>query len=309
MSNGTEFNYGEWKMNGLEFTRNSLLKLVPENKGGWNGGEMLIEAMRHGVLTGGKRVRSLLVLGAARMGNAPSDLLSRCVAAIECVHGYSLIHDDLPCMDDDELRRGFPTCHVKFGEATAILAGDALQTLAFQILSQYDRPGAEDNWDWRKALLAITRELAVAAGYQGMCMGQEIDQCHVGTLLSKEELVRMHSLKTGALIKAAVRIGAFARMDYEPSQLEHLDTFSENLGTAFQVVDDILDVVGDSSKLGKTAGKDVEDNKPTFVTMLGLEDAKSFARESTDKAVGALENLPNSEALRALAADLLKREF
>lgn len=222
-------------------------------------------AMRHAVLGGGKRMRPLLVHAAGRLLGVEPSRLDAPACAVELVHAYSLVHDDLPAMDDDALRRGRPTVHVAFDEATAILAGDALQTLAFELLA-----GAPVEAALRVGWL---QTLAGASGAAGMCGGQALDIDATGQRQSLAELERMHALKTGALIRAAVRMGALAG-GADAAELQRLDAFAGDLGLAFQVRDDILDVESSSEQLGKTAGKDVAQNKSTFPALLGMDGAK-----------------------------------
>ena len=229
--------------------------------------ERLAEAMRHATLGGGKRVRALLAYAAGEFAHAEAGASDAVAAALELVHAYSLVHDDLPCMDDDVLRRGKPTCHVAFGEATALLAGDALQTLAFEVL------GASS----LRATGAACARLARAAGAAGMAGGQAIDLEAVGRTLDVAALERMHRMKTGALIRAAVSIGAMAGEPLDATAAGALDRFASAAGLAFQVVDDVLDVEASSAALGKTAGKDAVQDKPTYVSLLGLDAAKARA--------------------------------
>jgi farnesyl diphosphate synthase len=224
----------------------------------------LHDAMRYAVLGGGKRVRALLTYAAGELAGADATDVDAAAAAVELIHAYSLVHDDLPCMDDDVLRRGKPTCHVAFGEAVALLAGDALQSAAFEVLAQ---AGAGD----APRQLAL---LAHAAGSRGMAGGQAIDLAAVGTTLGLTELERMHQLKTGALIRASVRLGAGCGRAFNASENEALDRFANVIGLAFQVVDDVLDVEGTAQSLGKTAGKDAAQQKPTYVSLLGLAAAR-----------------------------------
>ncbi len=224
----------------------------------------LHEAMRYAVLGGGKRVRALLAYAGGELVAAEPAHVDASAAAVELIHGYSLVHDDLPCMDDDVLRRGKPTCHVAFGEATALLAGDALQSLAFEVLAQ---AGAGDAG--RQLLL-----LAHAAGSHGMAGGQAIDLGAAGTALRIPELEHMHRLKTGALIRAAVRLGAGCGRTLRDDEDTALDRYAAAIGLAFQVVDDVLDVEGTAQSLGKTAGKDAAQNKATYVSLLGLGEAR-----------------------------------
>jgi len=267
-------------------------------------------AMRYGILDGGKRLRALLVLAACEAvgGNVEAALRSAC--AVEMIHAYSLIHDDMPCMDNDVLRRGKPTVHVAFGEAQALLAGDALQALAFEILTP-------DDADIAGELQAkLCRLLARASGAGGMAGGQAIDLASVGKRLSEAELKRMHELKTGALLKASVEMGAVTSTTADHSQhglqtnlAANLTIYGSAVGLAFQVVDDILDVVADAATLGKTAGKDAAQNKPTYVALMGLEAAEKYADDLLNKALAALDGcgLQHDAALRELAIRLVKR--
>src|SRR5512140_2893939 len=226
--------------------------------------QRLHEAMRYAVLDGGKRVRPLLAYAAGQLAGADPHIVDAAAAAVELVHGYSLVHDDLPCMDDDTLRRGQPTCHVAFGEAVALLAGDALQALAFEVLARGPLP------DPGRACA----ELARAAGAAGMAGGQAIDLAAVGTTLDLAQLETMHRMKTGALIRAAVLLGAACGAPLPDAHAAALDAYARAAGLAFQVVDDVLDVEGSAATLGKSAGKDAAQGKPTFVSALGLEAAK-----------------------------------
>ncbi|WP_421954656.1 polyprenyl synthetase family protein [Polaromonas sp.] len=264
------------------------------------------DAMRYAVLDGGKRLRPLLVLAACEAvnGNAHAALRSAC--AVELIHAYSLVHDDMPCMDNDVLRRGKPTVHVKFGQAQALLAGDALQALAFEFLTPDD-----DTVD-AATQARLCRMLAQAAGFQGMAGGQAIDLASVGMPLTSEQLHEMHRLKTGALLQASVMMGASCGT---PSlQVQHaLRDYGAAVGLAFQVVDDILDVTADSATLGKTAGKDAAQDKPTFVSLMGLDASKAYAQELLARALASLDRLEadglrNTSALRALADMLVNRQ-
>ena len=253
--------------------------------------QRLHQAMRYAVLDGGKRVRPLLVDAAGEVVGAPEPALRAAALAVEYVHAYSLIHDDLPCMDNDVLRRGKPTVHIAFDEATAMLAGDALQAEAFQAIAE--APIAAGT---RAALMA---ELAAAAGTRGMCGGQAIDLAAVGSSMSRAELEQMHGMKTGALLRAAVRMGALAGAA-DPAVLAPLDRYAHAVGLAFQVVDDVLDVEATSQDLGKTAGKDAQQGKPTYVSMLGLSAARQWAERLRQDAHGALETLPAAVAARTV---------
>ncbi len=240
--------------------------------------EPLSRAMRYAVLDGGKRVRPLLAYAGGELTGADADAVDAPAAAVELIHAYSLIHDDLPCMDDDTLRRGKPTCHVAFGEAMALLAGDALQALAFGVL-------AGDLHSDRTPACAL---LADAAGVRGMAGGQAIDLESVGVALPVAKLETMHRMKTGTLIRAAVRLGAACGRTLDPSETRALDHYADTAGLAFQVVDDVLDVEGSAASLGKTAGKDVAQGKPTFVSCLGLAAAKARAEALRVEARAAL---------------------
>jgi len=231
----------------------------------------LHEAMRYAVLDGGKRVRPLLVYAAGQLFDAPQDELTRAGCALEMIHAYSLVHDDMPCMDDDALRRGKPTVHVKFGEATALLVGDALQAQAFLILAQGNNAPERQ--------LEMLQILAHSSGSLGMCGGQAIDLASVGMSLSREQLEQMHQLKTGALLRASVLLGALCGQQLTEDERAALFSYSDAIGLAFQVVDDILDATADSATLGKTAGKDAEQNKPTYVSILGLEQSQQLAEQ------------------------------
>ena len=229
--------------------------------------------MRYAVLGGGKRIRPLLAYAAGEFADADPAKVDASAAAVELIHAYSLVHDDLPCMDNDTLRRGKPTCHVAFGEATALLAGDALQSLAFALL------GASG---------ASCATLAYAAGAPGMAGGQAIDLASSGTMLSLPELQTMHRMKTGALIRAAVRLGASCGRSLAREESAALDAYADAAGLAFQVVDDVLDVEGSATALGKTAGKDAAQQKPTYVSLLGLSEAKRHAEALRAQAAAAL---------------------
>lgn len=248
----------------------------------------LWEAMRYAVLCGGKRVRALLVYAAGHLTQASCAALDAAALAVESVHAYSLVHDDLPAMDNDTLRRGKPTCHVKFGEAQAMLAGDALQPFAFSLLASLPVSDA--------SRVAVMAELARASGAVGMCGGQMIDLESVGKRVSAETLRRMHEMKTGALIAGSVVIGAHCgTAERIAAALPALKTYSKSLGLAFQVIDDILDVTADTATLGKTAGKDAAENKPTYVTLLGLEEATALAKSCRNDALDALRGIETDE--------------
>ena len=265
--------------------------------------QRLHAAMRYAVLGGGKRVRPLLVFAAGGVAGAHADRLEIAAAAVELIHAYSLVHDDLPCMDDDVLRRGKPTVHVEFDEATALLVGDSLQSLAFQLLAQY--PLAHDP---HKQLEMVTL-LTVAAGSRGMAGGQAMDLAAVGKALTLPELELMHIHKTGALIRAAVVLGALCG-ELGAEELAQLDHFAKCIGLAYQVVDDVLDAESSTATLGKTAGKDAEQNKPTYVSVLGLTEAKTLAESLREDAQQALAGFGvAAQQLRALADFIVLRSF
>lgn len=264
------------------------------------GGERLCDAMRYSVLNGGKRIRPLLVIAAAEACAQPQSRLNRealwpAAVAVEYIHAYSLIHDDLPAMDDDDLRRGKPTCHIAFDEATAILAGDALQCAAFEILSQSPHT------------LALVAPLAKAAGARGMVAGQAIDLNAVDQALTLAQLSHMHQHKTGALIEASIAMGAILA-GADVAQQEALQRYARAIGLAFQVQDDILDVTADTQTLGKLQGADAANNKPTYVSLLGLDEAKHKAQGLQAEAHEALQCVPNATVLAALADYIVQRD-
>ncbi|MBM6923555.1 polyprenyl synthetase family protein [Hydrogenoanaerobacterium saccharovorans] len=260
----------------------------------------VLEAMRYSVLGGGKRIRALLVLNFNRiLGGAANDAMEF-AAAIEMMHAYSLIHDDLPCMDDDDLRRGKPSCHVAFGEAVALLAGDALQTLAFETLAR--------NTSLEPAqVLQAVRELAAAAGSRGMVGGQTVDI--EGTAQTVEQLTGMCMMKTGALIKCAVRLGCLS-VGADEASMAQADIYADAIGLAFQIRDDILDVIGSTEELGKPVGSDAEQQKATFATVLGTERAQSLAEKLTRTALDALKqlNVAEDDPLYEMTVELCSRK-
>lgn len=263
----------------------------------------LHQAMRYSVLGGGKRVRPLLCHAAGSLFDADSSVLDAPSIAVELIHAYSLVHDDLPCMDDDVLRRGKPTCHVEYDEATALLVGDALQTHAFQVLSSR-LPGIA-----AARQLDMLHLLAVASGSRGMAGGQAIDLAAVGEQLTISELEFMHIRKTGALIRAAVLLGAHCG-EAAPDALESLGHFANRIGLLFQVVDDILDAEASTATLGKTAGKDAAQNKPTYVNILGVSEAKSMAGKLRQEAHDALAPFGQSALrLHELTDFIVERNF
>jgi farnesyl diphosphate synthase len=300
------FDLADWSRERLDRVEQALMAWVAtEEPAGLSHGAPaeLVAAMRYAVLDGGKRLRPLLVLATCEAvhGNPQGALRAAC--ATELIHAYSLVHDDMPCMDNDVLRRGKPTVHVKFGEAGALLAGDALQALAFEILTPEDSavPAAMQ--------ARLCRLLARAAGSAGMAGGQAIDLASVGQPLSEDQLREMHRLKTGALLQASVAMGAACGQPSAASTRALLD-YGAAVGLAFQVVDDILDVTADSATLGKTAGKDASQDKPTYVSILGLDASRAYAQELLAQAQTALEDsdLADTQALRALADMVVNRD-
>jgi len=263
--------------------------------------QILHSAMRYSTLGGGKRVRALLSYAAAELCGTDISIADAAACAVELIHAYSLVHDDMPCMDNDDLRRGKPSCHKQYDDATALLAGDALQTLAFDVLST---PELCAHANQQVSMLNI---LAKAAGSTGMAGGQAIDLASVGKALSRQELEAMHSLKTGALIHAAALLGA-ANGSLE--QITAVGTYADSIGLAFQVIDDILDTEADTATLGKTAGKDADSNKPTYVTILGLDVAKQLAQQLYEAAIDALAPFGDEALrLRELAGFITQRSF
>ena len=298
------FVLADWMTPHLQSVEQALMQWIePEAPAG------LGQAMRYAVLDGGKRLRPLLVLAAAQaVGGAQADAgpaALRAACAIELIHAYSLVHDDMPCMDNDVLRRGKPTVHVQFGQAQALLAGDALQALAFELITP------EDGSVPPLVQAALAGLLARAAGYQGMAGGQAIDLASVGLALTEAQLRQMHRLKTGALLLCSVQMGAVCAGQPDARVMNALTRFGEALGLAFQVVDDILDVISDSATLGKTAGKDVAADKPTYVALMGLAPAQAYAAQLHQQALDALDAsglpLAQTQALRALANMVIHR--
>ena len=293
--NGTPF--GDWVRQGQQQVEQALQAWVPADAPAGLG-----VAMRYGVLDGGKRLRPLLVLAAAQATGGSATAALRAGVAVELIHAYSLVHDDMPCMDNDVLRRGKPTVHVKFGEAQAMLAGDAMQALAFEVLTpEHGVPAA-----LQARLCSL---LARSAGHAGMAGGQAIDLASVGQPLAEQQLRDMHRRKTGALLQASVLMGA-ACGPVGHAAWNALAAYGDALGLAFQVVDDILDVTAPSETLGKTAGKDLDNNKPTYVSVLGLERARTHALELCAQAHAALarSGLADSSALALLADKVVQRD-
>jgi farnesyl diphosphate synthase len=282
----------------VEKTLNALLP-VPEV-----APARLHTAMRYAVLGGGKRIRPLLAYGAGELSGADPRRVDRVAAAVEMIHAYSLVHDDLPGMDDDVLRRGKPTVHLEFDEATALLVGDSLQSLAFQVISE--QTIANDI----QRQMEMIEVLARACGSRGMAGGQSIDLEATGKILAVTELEFMHVHKTGALIRASVALGVRCGDALPDAHLTALDCFGKYIGLAFQVVDDVLDAQASTATLGKTAGKDARNNKPTYVSALGLDKARHFAAELRNDALHALDTLPqNGGRLRQLADYIVARRF
>lgn len=291
------FDLDGWSQQRLTHVEQALVQWIdPDTPAG------LGLAMRYAVLDGGKRLRPLLVLAASEAVAGHTQAALRAACAVELIHAYSLVHDDMPCMDNDVLRRGKPTVHVQFGQAQALLAGDALQALAFELL-------VPEGGDIPPSVQARQcRLLARAAGAQGMAGGQAIDLASVGIALNEEQLRQMHRLKTGALLQASVTMGAASGVA-SPQAHTQLARFGAALGLAFQVVDDILDVTQDSATLGKTAGKDAAADKPTYVSLMGLERARAYADALLHEALAALaqSGLAHCHALAALAHRVVER--
>jgi farnesyl diphosphate synthase len=299
----TDTDFDAWKRDIQAMVEAALLAWVPADAPAGLG-----EAMRYGVLDGGKRVRPLLVLAAARACGGAEPAALRAALAVELIHAYSLIHDDMPCMDNDVLRRGKPTVHVQFGQAQAMLAGDAMHTLAFELLTA--PAGREDDFEVAPALSArLCSLLARASGHAGMAGGQAIDLASVGKPLAHAQLRDMHRRKTGALLQASVRMGA-ACGQTDARAWEALSAYGDAIGLAFQVVDDILDVTQESATLGKTAGKDRDSDKPTYVSVLGLEAARGEAAALHAQAHAALRRsgLQDTRLLERLADRIVERE-
>jgi len=271
--------------------------------------QRLHEAMRYAVLDGGKRVRPLLAFAAGELAGADVERVNKVAVAVELIHAYSLVHDDMPCMDNDVLRRGKPTCHVQYDEATALLVGDSLQSLAFQLLAEHRLN------DDAAIQLEMIKLLAMASGSRGMAGGQAIDLVSIGTALTLPELELMHIYKTGALIRSAILMAAQCGSDNHDNRLDaiqigRLDHFGKLVGLAFQVVDDVLDCQADTATLGKTAGKDADNDKPTYVSLLGIQGAQSMAQQLHREALESLEEFGDAaRRLRELADFIVLRKF
>ncbi len=289
-----------WLQRSTERVDHAILKSFDDQVSPASG---LKTAMHYAATGGGKRVRPLLIYATASLAGKELDQVAgidACAVAVELFHTYSLVHDDLPCMDNDDLRRGRPTVHKAFDEASALLVGDALQTMAFQLIAQSALNDAQK--------VQVITSLSAAGGMAGMAGGQAIDLASVGKQLTQNELELMHRLKTGALLRTAVQIGAIA-VNFNEQEKKSLDVFASALGLAFQVVDDVLDASSDSQTLGKTAGKDAAANKPTFVSLMGLDGAREFARQLHQEALDSLGIWgENAELLRAIASKVVNRE-
>ena len=265
----------------------------------------LAEAIRYSVIGGGKRIRPAMVYAAGEALGVSTDLMDIPACAVEMIHAYSLIHDDLPAMDDDDLRRGRPTCHKAFDEATAILAGDALQALAYEILAKDEH--IELTPERRIQMLSLLTE---ASGAHGMAGGQAVDLASVGKQLDLQQLEHMHQLKTGALIRASVLLGGMCKQDVSEEELDILSSYARYIGLSFQIQDDILDVTSDTETLGKPQGSDQEQDKPTFPAILGLEKSQQLALEQHESALKTLEPLDEkADSLRQLSAYIVERQY
>ncbi len=298
MPDNLNLNFVSWAKEKQARIEAVLNEVLPESEQALS---QLHSAMRYSALGGGKRVRALLCYATAELCSTPITIADVAASAVELIHAYSLVHDDMPCMDDDSLRRGKPSCHKQYDDATALLVGDALQSLAFEVLST---PHLCENADTQISMINI---LAKAVGSTGMAGGQAIDLSVVGMGLSQEALETMHQLKTGALIQASALLGASSG---SLEKISAVQTYAENIGLAFQVVDDILDVEADTSMLGKTAGKDADSYKPTYVSILGLDSAKQLANQLYKSAIDAIAPFGDDAIrLRELANFILQRSF
>lgn len=269
-----------------------------------NTSSKIVKAMKYSLMAGGKRIRPILCVAAAETVGGQSQDVIRAACAIEMIHTYSLIHDDLPAMDNDEIRRGQPTCHVAFDEATAIMAGDALLTLAFEVLSRMEFIQENNVLNW----MSVIHTISTAAGYKGMIEGQMLDMAGEGHLLSLEDLENMHTLKTGALIEASVTVGAILG-NGNFDQIQQLKTYAKNIGLAFQVTDDLLDIEGDPNVMGKNVGSDQARGKSTYPALLGMEQSKQFAKKLVNNALKALDYFDNkAHPLRAIAYYIVDRK-
>ena len=299
----TAADFDVWARTQLAAVEDCLSRWVPADAPAGLG-----TAMRYGVLDGGKRLRPLLALAAAQAVGGRRMASLRAACAVELIHAYSLVHDDMPCMDNDVLRRGKPTVHVQFGDASAMLAGDAMQALAFEVLTP-DAPTTPDDVLPPALQARLCGLLARAAGHAGMAGGQAIDLASVGRPLDEHSLRDMHHRKTGALLRASVMMGA-ACGDIDAAAWSALEVYGDSIGLAFQVIDDVLDVTQESGQLGKTAGKDVDANKPTYVSLMGLDAARRHAFELRDQAQSALARsaLRDTVWLGLLADKVVERD-
>lgn len=269
-----------------------------------NTSSKIVKAMKYSLMAGGKRIRPVLCLAAAETVGWQSQDVIKAACALEMIHTYSLIHDDLPAMDNDDMRRGHPTCHVAFDEATAILAGDALLTLAFELLSSIELIQDNNVLNWMRVIHTIS----TAAGYKGMIEGQMLDIAGEGHVLCLKDLESMHALKTGALIEASVTVGAILGKG-SIDQIQHLKIYAKNIGLAFQVTDDLLDVEGDPNIMGKNVGSDQARSKSTYPALLGIEQSKQFAKKLVNNALKALDYFDNkAHPLRAIAYYIVDRK-
>lgn len=283
------------------FTRNRVDSYIAQKLNQYMPAQHLQEAMSYSLFNGGKRVRPMLTYATASLFDKSNELTDSCAAAIEAIHAYSLIHDDLPAMDNDDLRRGKPTCHIRYDEATAILAGDALQTFAFELLSNPQHNQAD-------LQLRLIQELVFASGRHGMVTGQMIDLANVGKNIDLTALEQMHQHKTGALIRASVRMGAISVGAHQPETLASLDAYASAIGLAFQVQDDIIDITSDTSTLGKTQFSDEDANKPTYPKLLGLSGAQELAQALHQQAINAISPFgQNAQPLIELANYIIGR--
>lgn len=294
------FTLTEWMQERQARIEQALSDVIPETQETTLNSKSLIEAMRYSTLNGGKRLRALLVYATGEALGCSLSNLDTPASAVELIHAYSLVHDDMPAMDNDDLRRGLPTCHKAYNEATALLVGDALQSLAFEILTKQNLEAQQQ--------LKMVQTLSRSAGAWGMAAGQAIDLESVGKQLDLKQLQAMHELKTGALIQASIRLGALTSAQIQDNILEKLDQFALCIGLAFQVQDDVLDVISDTGTLGKAQGADIALNKPTYPSLLGLGAARQKAIDLIDKAVAILDDLPyDTQALSALAQFVVQR--
>tara|TARA_R110002153_G_scaffold30015_1_gene91981 strand:+ start:21006 stop:21896 length:891 start_codon:yes stop_codon:yes gene_type:complete len=278
----------------VDSTLRQTINALPEHA------QRLKQAMEYALLIGGKRMRPFLIYATGEMLSVQQKDLDGPAAAIEAIHAYSLIHDDLPAMDDDDLRRGHPTCHIQFDEATAILAGDALQTLAFEILCEYPLSS-----ELALKRIELVKIVSHAAGYKGMCGGQAMDLAATDQHISQQQLEELHGKKTGALLSACVEMAIALATDISPQSRQHLLDFAKTIGLAFQVQDDILDVVGDSAVLGKPQGSDQQQNKSTYPAMLGLKQAQAYLDDLHQQALQALHALPYNTQMLVSFTDLV----